>query len=148
MTKEVIIKISGLQYMDDADEPIELITKGEYYNRNGKHYLKYDEIVEGVEGVSKCTVKFKEDSFEILKKGSTNVHMVFECGKKNVTYYGTPFGTILLGLDTRGIELKEREEEIVVEVDYGMDVNYEFLSECHIRMNICPVTSGDFKLVS
>ena len=148
MTKEVIVKVTGLQYMEEENEPIELITKGEYYNKNGKHYLIYDEIVEGVEGISKCTVKFKEGSFEILKKGSTNVHMVFENGKKNVTYYGTPFGNVLLGLDTRGVEVEEKEEEISIEVRYGMDVNYEFLADCHIRMNICSINSEDFKLVS
>lgn len=147
MTKEVIVKVTGLQYLEKENEPVELITKGEYYNKNGKHYLIYDEIVEGVEGISKCTVKFKEGSFEILKKGSTNVHMVFENGKKNVTYYGTPFGNILLGLDTRGVEVEEKEEEISIEVRYGMDVNYEFLAECHIRMNICSANSEDFKLV-
>lgn len=150
MTKDVIIKISGLQFMEEqeSDGAIELITKGEYYNRNGKHYLKYDEIVEGVEGISNCTVKFKEDSFELLKKGSTNVHMIFESGKKNLTYYKTPYGNILIGLDTDSIHVSEEETEILIEVKYGMDVNYEFLADCHIRMSISPRESGNFKLVS
>lgn len=150
MTKDVIIKISGLQYLEEQnpEEPIEVITNGEYYNRNGKHYLKYDEITEGTDGVSNCMVKFKEDSFELLKKGSSNVHMIFESGKKNVTYYKTPFGNILIGLDTSSIHVDEKEEEIQIDVKYGMDVNYEFLADCHISMSICPRESGDFKLVS
>lgn len=149
MTKDVIIKISGLQFMEDQnpEEPIEVITKGEYYHRNGKHYLKYEEIVEGVEGISDCTVKFKEGSFELLKKGSTNVHMVFENGKKNMTYYHTPFGNILIGLDTSQIQVLEEEEEIKIDVKYGMDVNYDFLADCHIHMSICPVAANDFKLI-
>lgn len=148
MTKDVIIKISGMQYMEEQEEDIELITTGEYYNRNGKHYLKYEEIVEGVEGISKCTVKFKEDSFEVLKKGSINVHMVFESGKKNMTYYGTPLGNLLIGLDTKEVQVEEKEEEILIDVLYGMDINYDFLADCHIRMTVCPADSGDFKLVS
>lgn len=149
MTKDVIIKISGLQFMEEQepDSAIELITKGEYYTRNGKHYLKYDEIVEGVEGISNCTVKFQQDNFELLKKGSTNVHMVFETGKKNITYYKTPYGNILIGLDTNSIHVSEKEEEIQIEVNYGMDINYEFLADCHIRMSVCPRESSDFKLV-
>ncbi|MBQ4530965.1 MAG: DUF1934 domain-containing protein [Lachnospiraceae bacterium] len=149
MTKDVIIKISGLQFMEEQepDGAIELITKGEYYYRNGKHYLKYEEIVEGVDGISNCTVKFHEDNFELLKKGSTNVHMVFESGKKNITYYRTPYGTMLIGLDTNSILVSEKENEIQIEVNYGMDVNYEFLADCHIRISVCPVESVDFKLV-
>lgn len=149
MTKDVLIKISGMQFMEEQEEPqepIEVITKGEYYYRNEKHYLKYDEIADGAEGVSNCMVKFQEDSFELLKKGSSNVHMVFETGKKNMTYYKTPFGNILIGLDTNEIQLQTEEEEISIDVKYGMDVNYDFLANCHIHIGICPVKAEGFTL--
>ena len=153
MTKDVLIKISGMQFMDNAQEqqsekqePIEVITKGEYYYRNDKHYLKYEEITDGTDGVSNCTVKFHEDGFELLKKGSSNVHMVFEKGKKNVTYYKTPYGNILIGLDTNEIQVEEKEEEISIDVSYGMDVNYDFLANCHIHIGICPVNTEGFTL--
>lgn len=32
-------------------EPIEVITPATYYLKNGKHYVIYDEIVEGMPGV-------------------------------------------------------------------------------------------------
>ena len=73
--------------------------------------------------------------------------MVFESGKKNITYYRTPYGTMLIGLDTNSILVSEKENEIQIEVNYGMDVNYEFLADCHIRISVCPVESVDFKLV-
>ena len=38
MTKDVLITISGLQIADDTSaQPVEVITSGEYYCRNGKH---------------------------------------------------------------------------------------------------------------
>ena len=49
MTKEVLIRISGLRVMDGDEEDVEVITKGEYYWRNGKHYVFYDEVMEGFE---------------------------------------------------------------------------------------------------
>lgn len=49
MTKDVLIRIVGLQSLGEADgqEPIELVIGGEYYYQNGSHYLRYEEMVEG-----------------------------------------------------------------------------------------------------
>ena len=33
-----------------------------------------------------------------------SVHMIFEKGKKNLTYYYTPFGSIQIGIDATSIE--------------------------------------------
>ena len=37
----------GLQMMepDDDQEPIEIVVPGQYYFRNGNHYLRYEEIL-------------------------------------------------------------------------------------------------------
>ena len=46
MTKDILLKISGLQFSADSDdindsEPVEIIAPGEYYYKNGKHYILY-----------------------------------------------------------------------------------------------------------
>ena len=42
MNKDVLIHVRGLQMMetDDAQEPIEIVVPGQYYFRNGSHYLR------------------------------------------------------------------------------------------------------------
>ncbi|MCI8598235.1 MAG: DUF1934 domain-containing protein, partial [Lachnospiraceae bacterium] len=51
MTKQVLLTIAGLQYMgEEMNDPVEIVTAGDYYNRNGKHYVLYDEVVEGCTG--------------------------------------------------------------------------------------------------
>ena len=75
-----------------------------------------------------------------------NVHMVFQENKKNLTSYNTPFGQILIGIDTKKIQIEEGQENIVVDVDYALDVNYEFLSDCHITINIASKPSSSFSL--
>ena len=48
MTNEVLLTIAGLQLIDgDQEMPVEVVTAGNYYLRNGKHYILYDEVVEG-----------------------------------------------------------------------------------------------------
>ena len=82
MTKDVLVKISGLQFAEDQDNgPVEIITTGNYYKKNGKHYILYDEVQEGFDGVTKSVIKVNDDFLDVTKKGVTNVHMMFE---KNV----------------------------------------------------------------
>ena len=97
MTKDVLVKISGLQFADDQDnDPVEIITTGSYYKKNGKHYILYDEVQEGFDGVTKSVIKVNDDFLDVTKKGVTNVHMMFEKNKKNMSYYNTPFGNLLV----------------------------------------------------
>ncbi len=146
MTKDVLVTISGLQFMDEDSDSVELITSGSYYKRNGKHYVLYDEVQEGFEGVTKNTVKIAQDMMDITKKGVTNVHMMFEKNKKNVTYYYTPFGSLLVGIDAKNVDVIETEDNISVKVNYNLEVNYEHLADCAITMNIRSKDAKDFKI--
>ena len=59
MTKDVIIRICGLQAGPETDgEPIEMIVTGEYFYKNNKHYILYEEVVEGVI-TSRCTFGYR-----------------------------------------------------------------------------------------
>ena len=65
MTKDVLVKISGLQFAEDQDNgPVEIITTGNYYKKNGKHYILYDEVQEGFDGVTKSVIKVNDDFLE------------------------------------------------------------------------------------
>ena len=149
MTKDVLLSIKGLQFANEQDtEPVEVITSGDYYKRNGKHYILYDEVMEGFEGVTKNIIKLKENGLDVTKKGVTNVHMMFEKNKKNITYYNTPFGSIMIGIDAKDIKIEEKEESILVNVSYGLEVNYEHMADCNIVMNIQSKESGEFNLLN
>ena len=46
MTKDVIVSISGLQMPAEGEaEPVEVITVGDYYQKNGKHYVLYEDCL-------------------------------------------------------------------------------------------------------
>lgn len=149
MTKDVLLTISGLQFTtqgEEEPEPVEVITAGDYYKKNGKHYILYDEVMEGFEGSTKNVIKLTDDYLDITKKGVSNVHMIFEKNRKNVTYYYTPFGSILIGIDAKTVDISETDENIDVKVTYNLEVNYEHLADCSITMNIKSKEAGDFTL--
>lgn len=148
MTREVLLTLQGLQFdqrEEDADK-IETVTVGDYYKKNGKHYVIYEEITEGFSQPTKNRLKFSEDMLELSRNGLVNMHMVFQENKKNLTNYNTPFGQILIGIDTKKIRINEQKDNIVVDVDYSLDVNYEFLSDCHIKISICSKENSSFSL--
>jgi uncharacterized beta-barrel protein YwiB (DUF1934 family) len=147
MTKEVLIKISGLQFAEGmGSEPVEVITSGDYYKKNGKHYVIYEEVAEGIDDTTKNIIKLGPDMLDITKRGLSNVHMLFEKGRKNMTYYYTPYGSLLIGIDAAKIETKESEDRIDVQVEYNLEVNYEHMAECKIKMEISSKSSGDFRI--
>lgn len=137
MTKEVLLAIKGLQFGITEDETdVETVTAAEYYKKNEKHYVIYDEACEGFEGVTRNIIKFGDNSLDLTKRGLVNVHMIFEENKKNMTNYSTPFGDILIGIDAGRIRMQENDGQIRIDVDYALEVNYEHLADCRISMNI------------
>lgn len=144
MTKEVLLSLKGLQTDSgvQTEDEVETITPAEYYMRNGSHYVVYEEVVEGFEETTRNMVKFKESCLEVTKKGLLNVHLVFEENKKNMTSYATPYGNILIGIDTGKITLKQEEDHIHLEVFYTLEANYQYLADRRIEMNICTREKG------
>lgn len=147
MTKEVLLSISGLHYdmtgiaeedgTEEENVPIEVITPASYYNKDGKHYVIYDEVVEGLPGTIRNKIRITDGRMlEIIKTGLSNAHMVFEKDKINMTQYETPYGELLVGIHTRDMHVEESEEVIDVRVVYELDVNGEKLADCNIVMQI------------
>ena len=148
MDKEVLIHVKGLHMIDSQgeEEPVEIIVPGEYYFRNGSHYLRYEEIVEDSRKPTINYIKMSPKGMEVRKKGVVNVHMVFEEGKKNKTFYNTPYGTLQMGISATGLELKESEDGIQMKVDYALDMNEEHVADCYLTVQAQSKDSADFVL--
>lgn len=137
MTKDIYIAMDGLQF-SEAESPgrVESINAGEYYLKNGKHYILYEELMEETDAPVKNMIKIGENFCSVSKKGAVNVNMLFEVGKSNISNYVTPFGMIVVGIDTHAIEIKEEENKIEVFIDYALAMNYEHLANCRLHMTI------------
>ena len=143
MTKDIFLSLKGLQIENSEQaQELETITPADYYLRNGSHYVIYDEVTEGFEENTRNMIKFNDSCVEVSKKGLVNVHMVFEENKKNMTSDMTPYGNILIGIDTGSIFVEEEEKRIHVEVAYTLEANYQYLADCRIEMNIKPRQEG------
>lgn len=144
MTKEIFIRIVGLQTpigdVEDSDnEPIEALHTGTYYYKNGKHYVFYEEATEGISGVTKVQIRWQQEGIlEVIKKGVSNSHMIFEKNQRHTCDYQTPFGGLEIGILTKRMAFKESEELLEIAAEYNMDVDWEPMAECMIKINIQP----------
>lgn len=150
MTREVLIRISGLQLMDSENEAetddVEMITTGDYFWKNGKHYIIYDEVMDGFDGNVRNTIKISPDTMDIRKQGVANAHMIFEQDKKNTTRYATPMGDMMVEVSTNRILVDEQEDSLKVSVEYSLGINYEHVSECNITMDVRSKGKAELRL--
>lgn len=136
MKKDVLVSICGLHFTDEEQAPAELVVPGQYYFRNGKHYILYEEAVEGFRDKIKNRIKIDGNSVEITRRGVNNVHMAFRPGVKNLASYQTPYGPLLLGMQTHTIQIDEKEDRLDVRMEYDLEVEGEQLSACFLTMKI------------
>lgn len=158
MTKDVLVSISGkhIDIMEDptrgyetGDDSIEVVTPANYYCKNGKHYIIYDEVLEGMAGTIRNKIKITgTESIEIMKSGVSSSHMIFEKNKKNQTYYRTPYGQMLIGVNTKNMEVCVDDDRINVRLDYELDVNHEPLADCRIKLDVMSKDDPDFTVMS
>jgi uncharacterized beta-barrel protein YwiB (DUF1934 family) len=147
MTRDVLITISGLHLVDEeGSEPVEIITAGKYYYRKGKHYIRYDEVTEGSYEKTRSQIKIGENGVEVRKQGASDVHMIFEKNKKNLSSYQTPYGSLMMGMDTKKLSIDENPDAIDVRIEYDLEINYEHLAECSLMINIKSKAADDFSL--
>lgn len=146
MTKDVLVRVKGTQFMDDENDVIEMITAGTFNEKNGKKYLIYDETsVEGGDQTHNI-VKIWPDKVEVTKRGLVDTHMTFECGKKHMCNYMTPVGLIILGITTSALEVEEDETSMGIVISYALEMNGEYISGCGLEIYARDKGNGPWSL--
>lgn len=139
MTKDIILTISGLHANEgESEDPIETLTPAQYFFKNGKHYVVYDEVIDGVEGKSKSTLKFTENQVELIRNGMASARMIFQPGHEKLMIYQTPMGPLSISLYTEEITAELGEERIKLKIDYLLKTEGTVVSESTVMIDLCP----------
>ena len=138
MTKDVMVTITGLHTMDEDDDAIEVVHIGEHYERNGAHYILFEERMEGMSAPVKNRIKIKDRCMEVQKKGAVNAAMIFEEAKSQSCTYAIPYGSFLLETYTTSVTVIEEEERLEATAVYELRVNGIHCAKSAIRVIIQP----------
>jgi uncharacterized beta-barrel protein YwiB (DUF1934 family) len=123
MVKDVIISVTGNQKIDNDTAVIELHTEGKLCRKNGVYYIIYKESeVTGMEGTT-TMLKMEDKIVTIVRKGKVNSQMVFEEGKKNVSYYDTSLGAFSMGIFTTKSSVDIDDDGGIVTLKYKVEIN-------------------------
>ena len=138
MKRDVLVSIKGLQIDEAYDEnSVEIMVNGKYNEKNGRHFLRFEQYED--DGTpTKNVLSFDEKAMELTRRGGTQLHMTFMDREKTLTSYTTPFGSLLVGINTDKISVEETDDRIHAEVKYGLEFNYEFVADCHLSLDITP----------
>jgi uncharacterized beta-barrel protein YwiB (DUF1934 family) len=134
MKKKAIISLSSRQ--SDNEEPIEVVTPGNFYKKNDCYYAVYKETqISGMEGTT-TTLKIKDDGLCLIRMGSTNAKMDFNRHQKNRSMYKTPYGVVELEIKTNKINIDIGEDGGNVLVDYNMSLAGQAAQNTQLKVNI------------
>ena len=138
MNREVELVLSGLHDAEGASDKdaVETAQTAQYFKRNDSHYLLYEEDLEGFDGTCKSRIKFRDNLLELTRQGAVEMHMIFDKNKRHVVPYNTPYGQLLLGIETRRVQVEEQEDRICVTVEYILDQEGEPFSESCLKLYI------------
>ena len=121
---------------EEGEDSIETLAPAEFFVKQGVYYIFFEEIIDDNTGVTKSRIKYSDKCFELTRKGEVSVHLLFEEGKKTLNTYQMPYGTLVVGLDTKRIQMSETKEEIKIAIDYAMEINYQQVSDNSIEVVI------------
>lgn len=137
MEKEVLISIKSTQSIGgEAAEPTELITQGSYACKGTLKKFSYMEsAITGLEG-TKTEFLIRPDEVVMNRTGTVTSRMVFRKGKKHSFLYGTPYGTLAMGINTSFIDVFLNEQGGSLDMAYDLDFENALLSRNQISISI------------
>jgi len=139
--KKVLISIKGLPvFATDEEDAFELMTDGEYQQKDGISTFRYMEsMLTGQEGL--LTTFDVENDRVVLKRGDgLSGDMIFSESQKHHFLYDTPFGHVMLGIDTHSITKNMSDDGGNLEIRYDIEVDNVSVSQNLFKINIrsCP----------
>lgn len=135
MKKRAIISVSSKQKSDENDV-IEVVTPGDFYEKDGSYYAVYKETeISGMEGTT-TTLKISNDKFSIIRIGSTSAKMEFDKKAKSVSMYNTPYGTLELKIETKSLSVDVGEKGGDIQVNYNLSVSGQTPHNTQLKINI------------
>ena len=125
MEKDVVISIKGMQnYEGEESDTIELVTEGRLTRDEGGYTLSYQESeLTGLEGTL-TTFQIEPERVTLLRVGEYTSQMVFQEGRRHMSMYNTPYGTMSIGVNTRHLTAQVGESGGDIEIDYAIEIDH------------------------
>lgn len=130
MEKPVILSIRGAQSSEPGQEDVmELVTQGFLREEEGIFTLSYQESeLTGLEGTT-TTFLIEKDCITLRREGTLTSEMIFQVGQKHHSLYQTPYGSIMLGVNTQKAQADLDQSGGKLSIRYIMEIENQRIGE-------------------
>ena len=138
MSKNVSIKLENVQKLIDDQEKQQINNQyqGEFYIKNEKLYLSYQDDAEGIDS-AQTVVKIDphRERVLLLRHEPAAMKQEFVCGKKQEGYFKTAYGEIEMAVKTKRLEMEISDNSGLIRINYQVFLGGELNAEHHLKIN-------------
>ncbi len=137
MTKEIILTISGAhQYPNSGDDQINLVTEGVMRELGDALELEYEESeLTDMEGTV-TNIIIQGPQVSLMRTGEVCSQMVFEQGRRHLSVYSTPYGTLEIAVATQRLENHLTLQGGTLEIDYSLEMDHALVGFVAFRLSV------------
>lgn len=125
----VWISIRGRQLLaqENWEDSMDLVTSGTLSRGPDGLEVTYSEDDASGLGRTQTTLLLGAERVTMLRSGDVTTQMVFERGRKHVTYYETEFGVLTIGVNTSRLlcDVGDKGSPIDIEMEYTLEIDNE-----------------------
>jgi uncharacterized beta-barrel protein YwiB (DUF1934 family) len=122
--KQVLITVNSvIDGTAGESDKMSFVTEGTLSRINDEYIVQYQESqITGLDGTT-TTLKVSRDSVTLIRQGNVDSMMLFEEGKTHLTDYNTQYGSVMLGITTKKVNVDLNESGGKIKVDYILEYN-------------------------
>ena len=136
MRDNVIISIKGKQVNENGPDEMELVTEGRMICNDKGVLVSYQETeLTGLQGTT-TMLRINGPVVTLLREGTVNSQMVFEEGRRHLSMYETPYGSMSVGINTRRVKNTIGETGGDLEIDYAIEIDNLMVGRNYFSMNV------------
>jgi len=134
--EKILISIDGTQNFGNGDtNNVELTTAGELNVLEESYTLKYEESeLTGMQGTTTEITVSKDGIVSLMRSGTVNSNLIFEEGKRHLSYYDTADGAFSIGVFASYVDTVLEQNYGEISITYAMDVDDKPVGENEIRV--------------
>ena len=146
MEKNVVISVKGMQkYENVAPDVVELVTEGKLSRAGSTYTITYEESeVTGMEGTV-TTILVEGEQVTMMRLGEFSAQMVFQEGRRHLSMYNTPYGTMEIGVNTHHLLAEIDDQGGDIEVDYAIEVDHALAGRNIFKINVKEASGASLK---
>ncbi|MCD7726817.1 MAG: DUF1934 domain-containing protein [Ruminococcus sp.] len=135
--KNVLITFKTRQDDGVNQEEIEVITGGSFLKTDDGYVIKYEETeATGFDGCLTTLTVTGEEKVVLDRTGAVQSRLVIDRNKKHYCNYGTPYGSIQMGVQTGEIRSTLNDSGGDLFFKYVIDVEASLLGNYEVSINV------------